>query len=102
MEQAPDGFPTRRTTSMGARADCVGCPCLQRSGYRLELRQRRGQVFDDVPCDDLWHGRIVQVIEGLAALPRVVHIDPVGGDEFVDDLQHGDEAPGTRPCLPRA
>ena len=48
------------------------CRLLERGGYRLELRQRRGEVLDDLPGDDLGRRQVVEVVEGVVACSQVM------------------------------
>ena len=43
--------------------------CLHCGRYGLELGERRCQVFDDLSCDDIRGGQVVEVVERLVLEP---------------------------------
>ena len=51
--------------------------------HRLELRQCRGQIFDDFPGDHLGRRQVVRIFQRLIAQPGDIEVDLVAGENVV-------------------
>jgi hypothetical protein len=49
----------------------------------LKLRERRGEIFDDLSGDGLGRGEVVSVVERFVTQPGDVEVDLVARDEFL-------------------